>query len=108
MPLPKKIRIGYKDYQVIPVKIQHPDLSEAFGLCDNVGAKIFVRTDMAPEMVADTLLHEIMHAVWYYMGLDDRELEENAINRLSSGLICAMIDNPDLLKYLTKTLIKDK
>lgn len=108
MALPKKIRIGYRDYTIVPIKSQHMEMNEAFGLCNNVEAKIFVCTDMAPEVVADTFLHEIMHAIWYYMGLDDKDDEENVVNRLSSGLICAMVDNPELLKYFTKTLTKDK
>lgn len=55
---------------------------------------------------ADTLLHEILHAIWAHRNLSDRCREERAVTELTSGLIAVFRDNPGLLQHL-ETLVKE-
>lgn len=54
--------------------------------------------------VADTLLHEVLHAIWNQTPLDATEKleyhEEVIIQALTPWLLGALRDNPDLVTYL--------
>jgi hypothetical protein len=76
--------------------------SSAVGLCQNTEFLISVADGQHPVEEFDTLLHEIMHAVWFVMsasmgGAD----EEQIVRRVSTGLTGVFMDNPQLLKYFS-------
>jgi hypothetical protein len=56
----------------------------------------------------DTLLHEILHCIWYDNGigyaLDCEQVEEFVVNSFSSGLISVFMDNPWLIKFINDTI----
>lgn len=71
------------------------------GLCDNSNLVIHVLDGQHPIEEADTLIHELLHAIWFIMSIDHGGLDEEAVvRRLSSGLIGVFLDNPALLTYL--------
>lgn len=104
MRIPKKLKIGYHDYEVIEWTAFEVDLSGTWGQCDKNEKKIYVCTETNSKSVADIFLHECMHAIWEYFNLDEEESEENAISRLSSGLIALFVDNPKTLEWLTERI----
>ena len=56
---------------------------------------------------ANTILHEILHAVVYQWNIELGEKEEETlVNSLTNGLVTVFVDNPDLMDYL-KTKIKE-
>lgn len=72
----------------------------AVGMCSQVNCLITVMEDQHPVEEADTLLHEILHAIWYCMALPEEGLQEEQIVRsMATGLMAVMMDNPKLLKY---------
>ena len=81
--------------------------SESWGMCDNANGVIWLCSELEPRLLADTLLHEIMHAVWHYMGLNEKHEEESVVNRLSTGLTQVFCDNPSLLKWID-SLVSEK
>lgn len=100
---PKKIKIGPYDYAVVIL-----DKSEARG---NYGA--FVSEDQeirlrdsfrSPHMMADTLLHEVLHGVWFVHGIVARDGEERIIGQMATGLTQVLRDNPDLVAFLRDSL----
>lgn len=54
---------------------------------------------------ADTLLHEIIHAIWSSRSLPKRISEEQAATFLGSALATVFRDNPELLARLKAALI---
>lgn len=47
------------------------------------------------------MLHELLHAIWFIMSIDQGGVDEEAVvRRLASGLIGVFLDNPELLVYL--------
>ena len=95
---PTKLRILGKDYSVKYIA-EYPVNEDTQGHCDYLTLKITVRNDLAPAEERSTLLHEALHCVSHAMGL---HLEENAIERLESGVYALLADNPALLDYIKK------
>lgn len=98
--MPKLISIGYRTYEVTPLEMADHEMTEKYGWCDKANCNIYVYTGGEAMVVADTLLHEVLHAVWAHMGLDDKHEEEAVVNRLSTGLSTVMYDNPDLVDFI--------
>ena len=71
------------------------------GLCDNANMVIHILDGQHPVEEADTLIHELLHAIWFIMSIDQGGVDEEAVvGRLASGLIGVFLDNPELLAYL--------
>ena len=71
------------------------------GLCDNSNLVIHVLDGQHPVEEYDTLIHELLHAIWFIMSIDYGGLdEESVVRRLASGLTGVFLDNPELLAYL--------
>jgi hypothetical protein len=79
------------------------------GECDHRKQRIRVRKVAIPVM-AETLLHEIGHAIWYHGGLDDSESktswrdEERIVNIYTKGLVAVLHDNPAVAQAISKGL----
>jgi hypothetical protein len=75
---------------------------------DQVGQIIFrqnaitLLADQSPAEMRDTLLHEVMHAVVRFVGLDLDE-NERVTAALTSTLLMVLRANPALVAYLTAT-----
>lgn len=98
--IPKVISVGYRTYGINPLEMADHEMTEKYGWCDKVNNQIYVYTSNDPMVVADTLLHEVLHAVWFHMGLDDKHDEEAVVNRLSTGLTTVLYDNPDIIDFV--------
>lgn len=93
MPLPKTLRIVGKTYAVIQLP-----LVEECGLCEDMKQEIKVSTKLAHDLERDTLLHEAIHAIDYCMQL---RMSEKQVNGMGTAIYALLMDNPELLKYLT-------
>lgn len=96
---PATLRIIGKNYAVTwPEKIDNEG-DAVNGLFDPDAQTIQVVGTLPLEGAQDSLLHEVMHAVEFSMGLD---LEETVIERMATGLLAVMKDNPRLVTYLRR------
>lgn len=98
--LPKTIKIGYRNYEIVPLSSPDLEMTDKYGWCDKLNARIYIYVSDQPMITADTLLHEVIHATWTWMGLEERHDEESVATRLGTGLINVFYDNPDLLEFL--------
>jgi len=74
--------------------------TENLGICNNHQCIIVIKEGQHPVEEADTLLHEIFHAVWYCMSISEGgAMEEQVVRRMASGMLSVIMDNPHLLKY---------
>jgi hypothetical protein len=94
----KKLRIVGKGYKVLKIE----DLTE-FGTCDDTKQVISIRKGLQPEVKADTILHECIHAIDFQMHL---EMSERQVHCIATGLIALFSDNPELARLILDT--KDK
>jgi hypothetical protein len=96
---PSQIRIMGRNFVVL---FEDDNLlgTDALGMCNPQKCIIVVKDGQHPVEEADTLLHEIFHAVWYCMNISHGGTdEEGVVHRLASGMMQVMMDNPHLLKY---------
>lgn len=104
MKIPKSLKIGYHDYQIVEWGAAEVDLSGSWGQCDKHEKTIYICTDTKPAIVADIFIHECMHAIWDYFNLEDSEDEEKAVSVLSSGLVDLFVSNPKALQWVTEQI----
>ena len=108
--LPKKIKISFAD-----VDIETSDdtkfAEENFGEYDSRNNKITISTNSTDRDIANTLLHEIVHASVWYGGLkddgaalEDDKHEEHVVNILTNQLCQIFRDNPKILTIIKKGL----
>jgi hypothetical protein len=105
----KEIKIGYRNYKI-------KNLDSIVSKCNEINGQ-FLATDGVIALSSDedsishanTLIHEIFHAIVYQWGieLDDKE-EEKICNTLANGLTTVLVDNPWLLPYIQKNLKGEK
>jgi hypothetical protein len=108
--LPKKIKISFAD-----VDIETSDdtkfAEENFGEYDSRNNRITISSNSTDRDIANTLLHEIVHASVWYGGLkddgaalEDDKHEEHVVNVLTNQLCQIFRDNPKILTIIRKGL----
>lgn len=103
--LPPSIRIGPFDFRIEKWEPCAAERAHRYGECLTTEQVIRIRSDMSsPEKAADTLLHEVSHAIWWVHGIEDSDLEERTVNLSSTGWVSAYRSNPWLLGWLAECL----
>lgn len=98
MKLPKRIRVGYRWYKVITWKHLEADASQRFGECDKNQAIIRVDPKYGPTKTCNTLLHEVLHAVWHDRIGEKEAEEERVVTSFADGLCALARDNPEIVE----------
>jgi Zn-dependent peptidase ImmA (M78 family) len=97
---PEVVRILGRNYVVV-FEADSALGTNNLGTCDTQKCVIAIRENQHPVEEADTLIHEIMHAVWYCMSIAEGGADEEAVvRRMASGFAAVLMDNPILLDYL--------
>jgi hypothetical protein len=91
-----------------------PELAEKYAEIEKVGRLdgytdtrelfILVDTTQSKVYVADTLFHEILHAVWFVWDIHDRDAEERTIRSASTGMMAVWRDNPGVFRWIDRQL----
>lgn len=102
MKPPKVIYVGTFDYDVEVKKLQ----TDLFGETDNTNSTISLHKKQSLANLRDTLMHEVLHAVFFASGICrllgwDNETEEKAIRMLTPWLLQLIQENPALIEFLT-------
>tara|TARA_R100000093_G_scaffold8765_1_gene6074 strand:- start:2167 stop:2553 length:387 start_codon:yes stop_codon:yes gene_type:complete len=105
--VPTSIKIGYRDYKLEEWKQTVATANEAQGqFFQKEGIIGYVVTEEGVSH-ANTILHEVLHAIIYQWNIDlEEKEEEKLVNGLANGLTTVFVDNPELMDYL-KTKIKE-
>jgi len=98
--LPKTVKVGPYVYKIEKWDAMAARDADKHGECDTAMHIIRVDATYSEAAVKNTLLHEILHAVWNAWGLGDSEEEEKAVNNMANGLQAVLNDNPGLIKFL--------
>lgn len=110
MKRPRRVKVGAFWYSIEYSK-QVED--RCIGICYHHAKRIRVQSDLSRRMLAQTVLHEIMHAIYYEFGLTNSEQadadnaagmvhEEAAVNGLSIGMMQVLVDNPGFRRFLVE------
>jgi hypothetical protein len=97
--MPKKIKVGAVDYTI---HLLEPKDKGQYGVCVYDHQRIYLTPNMMHQQASDTLLHEVMHAIWSEAGLDHiPDLnEETVIRTMATWLRMVIRDNPDFTKFI--------
>lgn len=101
--VPRLIYIGPADYDLVMKK-----RIENLGECED--GKILLRSGQNPTAERGTVVHELLHAIFFESGLRKStglqltlETEEEIVNAIAPWIYAVFFqDNPDLNKYLTE------
>jgi hypothetical protein len=105
--LPLKVRVGYQDIDVIVCSDQRDGrLQDTEGFYLSSQAKILINDRQCASEQFATLIHEMLHAVFYTYGMreiiEDKTQEEYIVNTVSGAIIQIFRDNPFLLNGIVK------
>lgn len=104
----RKIKVANKTYRIrLRSSIRQGRL---LGESNHYREVIKLSTRQSPGALADTLLHEILHCIWYSNGigyvLDADEVEEFVVNSYATSLMAVFVDNPWLIDFFRKIVKK--
>jgi hypothetical protein len=90
------VKIGNQTYDVFEVECvdKHDTLA---GQIKFFESEIRIQKELSIELKQETILHEVIHGIENFFGLD---LEEDEVKQLGRGLTMVFKDNPKLLEYL--------
>ena len=105
--VPTSIKIGYRDYKLEEWKQTVATANEAQGQFFQKEGIIGYVADEKGVSHANTILHEVLHAIIYQWNIDlEEKEEEKLVNGIANGLTTVFVDNSELMDYL-KTKIKE-
>lgn len=100
MKLIKKLKIGYKDYDVYELDPVHANELEISGDCLHAENRIRVLMANNDWETLNTLVHESFHGIWHVYGMQDGDNEERIVNTMANGFINIIRDNPELVRTI--------
>lgn len=97
--MPKKVKVGAVDYTI---HLLDPKDKGQYGVCLYEHQRIYLTPNMKHQQASDTLLHEVMHAIWSESGLDHiPDLnEETIIRTMATWLRMVFTHNPDFTRFV--------
>lgn len=100
------IKVLYQVNKLIPVESRDADKREIQGQYHAKEQEIDYDQSLRPDEKANTILHEVLHALVYTMSIKfkDHDQEESVVNSMSNGIITVLKDNPDFLGWLKDVL----
>lgn len=107
MKCPTRIRVLGKVYSIEETEnVQGGEDHEVLsGHCAPLLCHIQVSTEQHIQQIRDSLLHELLHAIWSESGLcctiGEERIEEHLVHTLASAILALLRDNPALVRYLT-------
>lgn len=103
MKMPSSVTVG--PYVIAIKELVGTDMERDYGHFDSVKMEIRLQKEFAtPQQAADTLLHEVLHAVWHIAGLNHKDGEERLVASLSTQICAVVRQNPDIVRWLQKAL----
>ena len=98
MTIPSSVVILGRVYNIDQKDFIDGDL---LGQCDSDALKITIKKNQPVILEADTLLHEILHAIDDAM---QTKMKERQVHCTATGLLALFKDNPDFVKYMFKVV----
>lgn len=99
---PTSVRVGYRTYRIEDWAPKSAAAAHRYGEASHGEAVLRVDLSYGPVEAANTLLHELLHAIAHTNHAEDLfGAEERAVQGLTGGLTQIMRDNPPVRDWLT-------
>lgn len=105
---PATICILHLDFELRFADETFFDAANAFGYCDKKRLIITVCEKLRPALMADTTIHECLHAAHFATGCEETMTEEQIAMQLSGPLCMIIRDNKGLMDWLQFLLSKSR
>jgi hypothetical protein len=103
--IPQYIKIGYRNYNLEKWKQTVANANDAHGQFFAKEGIIGYTAEETGVSHANTIIHEIFHAIIYQWNIELGEKEEeHLVSALSNGLTTVLVDNLDLIDYLKEKI----
>lgn len=109
--IPQPIKVGYRTFKIEWFTPLAEVRSNRYGEMDFAAQTIILSSILDRQQAAETLMHEILHAIWRVWEMPDtpRQIsEEDAVGHLSNGLATVIADNPGLFAWIESNLTHQK
>lgn len=115
--IPKSVRIGCYHFRVEVTEFADSEAENQFGHMNQINQKIRVRPGMSPQKLANTFIHEVLHAIYWFHTTGDfsirqpeancspRDIEEEFVLNGANGLCAFWQDNQDAVAWFNKMLL---
>ena len=104
MGMPKQIKVLNLMYEIRWVDRQIETATDSHGFCDTAEQLIVINGDQKPDAIADTLLHEINHALFSTLAITGELTEERIVRLMATGVCTVLRDNPNFTRWWIKQL----
>lgn len=102
--MPGSVRVGCYEFLVEVGEVEDHEAEGTFGHVNYQSQKIRVRPGLNARNLANTFLHEVMHAIHWFHDLDDNSDEEAFTTRSANGLCAFWQDNPEAVSWWYRVL----
>lgn len=94
---PKHVKIGDNVYTI---HLLPNTVDDFYGKTLRIPERIYLNPQMSAITAADTLIHEIVHAIYTVNGLEDKEDEERVACVMGLWLPLVLRKNPEVLEFV--------
>lgn len=101
MRMPRSVVIGHRTWKIRPYPPAKADKAREDGACVYATTTLLVRNhNRSTVQRANTLLHEMEHAIWDEAGLTAGDSEEKIVSAVSNIRMQVFRDNPDVINWI--------
>jgi len=104
MKLPITVKVAAFDIKVVEWPVHSAHSSGRFAEFSCQEQLIRIDTSVSKFKVADSLLHEINHAIYWAYGIEDSDKEERIVGTFATAWIQIYRDSPGLLPLIQEIL----
>lgn len=106
--IPRAVRVGCYVFRIEVREFEDHEAEGSFGHMNPISQKICLRPGMNAQNLADTFIHEVLHAIcWFHeigsFGTGD-DPEEEFVTKIAHGLCQFWQDNPKAVAWWSKLL----
>lgn len=114
--MPKTVRVGCYQFRIEICEFEDAESENTFGHMNPISQKIRIRPGMTAQNLANTFVHECMHAIYWFQACGHfssdvpkglRDIEEEYVTKGSNGLCAFIQDNPKTMAWID-TLLRTK
>jgi hypothetical protein len=102
--MPTSVKVGWRDYKIETMSRGESVCRNRTGEILQVDERIRISDGVSRRHQSETLLHEIMHAVYWLWNVSEKMDEEPIVLSLAGGLATVWRDNPAVMEWIARGL----